>query len=138
MTSITRSPSSAAPTIAAFTTTGGGTSSPMSRAIASPSMQYGGESTVRPSTSRYHATAALPGLRAVQLMLDRGGRLVGRGEHVGLDRPGHDLEHPDPELANLGLQRLADRAHRRLARTVGPEERDGREHRRRRDVADHA
>src|SRR5436190_11941501 len=220
MTSITRSLPSGTPTIAAFTTTGAGTSSPMSRAIASPSMRYGGESTVRPSTSRYHATAAStsgthsavcaspvitsivpsrrrtaerlehrphPGLvrRAVAprrehafaqlvaahaqrrgvvedgvgdpagglrrgrvhvanalpafpqllrlgtvlLVLDRGGRLVGGGEHVGLDRPGHDLEDPDPELPDLGLQRLADRAHGRLARTVGTEERHRREHR---------
>ena len=30
----------------------------MSRVIASPSIRYGGDSTARPSTSRYHATAA--------------------------------------------------------------------------------
>ena len=36
------------------------------------------------------------------LVLDRGGGLVGGGEHVGLDRAGHDLEHADPELRDLG------------------------------------
>ena len=44
--------------IAAFTTTGVGTSSPMSRSMSGPSIRYGGDNTVKPSTSRYHATAA--------------------------------------------------------------------------------
>ena len=58
MTSITRSLPSGTPMIAAFTTTGDGTSSPMSRSMSAPSIRYGGDSTVSPSTSRYHATAA--------------------------------------------------------------------------------
>src|SRR5580704_15639194 len=57
ISSSTRS-SGANPTIAAVTTTGDGTSSPMSRSIWSPSMRYGGESTCRPSTSVYQRVAA--------------------------------------------------------------------------------
>ena len=42
-----------------------------------------------------------------------------------------------PNCATSACQRLADRAHRRLARPVRAEERHRREQRRRRDVADH-
>ena len=66
------------------------------------------------------ALAALPQLlgraRGTRSCSIAAGGLVGRGEHVGLDRAGHDLEHADPELRDLGRERLADRAHRRLAR----------------------
>ena len=55
---MTRSLPSGTPMIAAFTTTGDGTSSPMSRSMSAPSIRYGGDNTVSPSTSRYHATAA--------------------------------------------------------------------------------
>ena len=57
ISSITRS-SLPKPTMAAWTTTGDGTSSPISCSICSPSMRYGGDSTVRPRTSEYQRVAA--------------------------------------------------------------------------------
>src|SRR5207253_4291991 len=58
ITSITPSVPSSTPTIAAFTTTGFGRKSPMSRDMDSPSIRYGGDNTTKPNTSRYHVTAA--------------------------------------------------------------------------------
>src|SRR6185437_10386939 len=46
------------PRMAAVTTTGGGTSSPMSCSICSPCIVYGGDSTCRPRTSEYQRTAS--------------------------------------------------------------------------------
>src|SRR6516162_4532839 len=50
MISSTRSESSSTPTIAALTTTGDGTNSPMSREMSAPSMRRGGDNTTSPST----------------------------------------------------------------------------------------
>src|SRR5690348_17063987 len=44
--------------MAAFSATGPGSSSPMSWVMASPSIRYGGDSTVIPRTDSYQATAA--------------------------------------------------------------------------------
>src|SRR5439155_10785714 len=57
ISSSTRSPASV-PTMAAVITTGAGTSSPMSRVMASPSIRYGGDRTCSPSTDSYQRVAA--------------------------------------------------------------------------------
>src|SRR5437667_1141793 len=57
ISSSTRSPASV-PTMAAVITTGSGTSSPMSRVMASPSIRYGGDRTCSPSTDSYQRVAA--------------------------------------------------------------------------------
>ena len=57
ISSMTRS-SFPKPTMAAWTTTGDGTSSAISCSICAPSMRYGGDSTSRPRTSEYQRVAA--------------------------------------------------------------------------------
>ena len=69
-------------------------------------------------------------------MRDGRRRTIRCREHVGLDGPGHDLDDADPELGDLGRERLAQRGDRRLRRPIGAEERHGSQLRRRRDVAD--
>ena len=66
---------------------------------------------------RVPRSSARPSRRSRSNSIASGG-CAGSGEHVGVDRSRHDLEHPDAERCELGTQALSDRAHRGLARPI--------------------